>query len=87
MLAPCAWLNPGYRDVDSDLYGGGNSAISTKPADYSAFDARDALYNIQYYGTIPPLSSKTEGVEFVQGMKQAVEQASPGIFFKEYGAS
>ncbi|KAM5536522.1 hypothetical protein V8D89_009799 [Ganoderma adspersum] len=29
-----------------DLYGGGDSAVSSKGADYNAFDARDALYAI-----------------------------------------
>ena len=31
----------------SDLYGGGNSAVTSVPADFNAFDARNALYSIQ----------------------------------------
>ena len=31
----------------SDLYGGGNSAVTSVADDFNAFDARDALYSIQ----------------------------------------
>ena len=68
-----------------DLYGGGDSAVSSRDTDYSAFDARDALYSIQYYGTIPPSVSDADGIAFVQGMKKAVEDSQPETRFKEYG--
>ena len=68
-----------------DLYGGGDSAVSARGADYNAFDARDALYSIQYYGTIPSSVSDADGIAFVQGMKTAVESNQPQTQFKEYG--
>ena len=68
-----------------DLYGGGDSAVSSKGADYNAFDARDALYSIQYYGTIPDSVSDEDGIAFIQGMKKAVENNQPETQFKEYG--
>ena len=36
-----------YPRDRSDLYGGGDSAVTRLPADYNAFDARNALYSIQ----------------------------------------
>ena len=60
-----------------DLYGGGGSAVTSKDADYNAFDARDALYSIRYYGTIPDTVSDEDGIAFTQGMKKAVEDTSP----------
>ena len=69
----------------SDLYGGGDSAVTRLPADYNAFDARDALYSIQYYGTIPDSVSDEDGIAFIQGMKKAVEDNQPETQFKEYG--
>ena len=36
-----------YSRDRSDLYGGGDSAVTRLPADYNAFDARNALYSIQ----------------------------------------
>ena len=70
-----------------DLYGGGDSAVTSKDADYNAFDARDALYAIQYYGTIPDNVSDEDGIAFIQGMKKAVEDNQPETQFKEYGES
>ena len=69
-----------------DLYGGGDSAITKAGPDHNAFNARDALYSIQYYGTIPngTVTDKT-GIEFIQDMKKAVESNMPGTHFKEYG--
>ncbi len=68
-----------------DLYGGGDSVISNRDADYNAFDARDALYSIQYYGTIPDSISDEDGIAFIQGMKKAIEDNQPETQFKEYG--
>ncbi|KAI1786969.1 FAD-binding domain-containing protein [Ganoderma leucocontextum] len=66
------------------LHGGGDSVVSTTYADYNAFDARDALYSIQYYGTIPASVSDKDGIAFIQGMKKAVENNQPLTRFKEY---
>ncbi len=71
----------------SDLYGGQKSAIRSLSADYNAFDARDALYSIQYYGSFPCTVSDADGIKFIQGMKAALEQNQPKTVFKEYGAS
>ncbi|KAI1791691.1 FAD-binding domain-containing protein [Ganoderma leucocontextum] len=67
-----------------DLYGGGDSVIARADPDLNAFDARDALYSIQYYGTIPASVSDADGIAFVQGMKTAVESNQPGTQFKGY---
>ncbi|KAI1791689.1 FAD-binding domain-containing protein [Ganoderma leucocontextum] len=67
-----------------DLYGGGDSVVARADKDLNAFDARDALYSIQYYGTIPASVSDADGIAFVQGMKTAVESNQPGTQFKEY---
>lgn len=71
----------------SDLYGGGESAVNKVGADYNSFDGRDALYSIQYYGTIPDSVSDADGIAFIQGMKAAIEDNQPQTFFKEYGMS
>ena len=68
-----------------DLYGGGDSVISRANKDTNAFDARDSLYSIQYYGTIPKTVSDKDGIAFIQGMKKAVETNQPKTQFKEYG--
>ncbi len=68
-----------------DLYGGGDSVIKRADKDLNAFDARDALYSIQYYGTIPSSVSDADGIAFIQGMKRAVESNQPKTQFKEYG--
>ena len=68
-----------------DLYGGGDSVIARADKDMNAFDARDALYSIQYYGTIPASVEDADGIAFVQGMKKAVESNQPETQFKEYG--
>ncbi|PIL28271.1 hypothetical protein GSI_09559 [Ganoderma sinense ZZ0214-1] len=83
------FYGPGARtDVEwfviFDLYGGGDSVVTGRGADYNAFDARDALYSIQYYGTIPDWVSDEEGIAFIQGMKKAVEDNQPETQFKEY---
>ncbi|KAI0744342.1 FAD-binding domain-containing protein [Daedaleopsis nitida] len=70
--------------VFMDLYGGGASAVTSRAADFNAFDARDALYSIQYYGTIPDTVKPADGVKFIQGMKDAVELNQPRTTFKEY---
>ncbi|KAI0706913.1 FAD-binding domain-containing protein [Cerioporus squamosus] len=67
-----------------DLWGGGDSVINKVGADYNAFNARDALYSIQYYGTIPSSVSDADGIAFIQGMKGAIEDNQPQTFFKEY---
>ncbi|EJF58331.1 FAD-binding domain-containing protein [Dichomitus squalens LYAD-421 SS1] len=68
-----------------DLYGGGDSAITKVGPDYNAFNARDALYSIQYYGTIPHGTSDRAGIDFIQGIKKAVENDTvPKTQFKEY---
>ncbi|TFK84186.1 Glucooligosaccharide oxidase [Polyporus arcularius HHB13444] len=67
-----------------DLYGGQKSAIRSLGADYNAFDARDALYSIQYYGSFPCTVSDADGIKFIQGMKAALEQNQPKTVFKEY---
>ncbi|PIL24496.1 hypothetical protein GSI_14251 [Ganoderma sinense ZZ0214-1] len=67
-----------------DLYGGGDSVIARADKDTNAFDARDALYSIQYYGTIPASVSDADGIAFIQGMKTAVESNQPETQFKEY---
>ncbi len=68
-----------------DLYGGGDSVVARADKDLNAFDARDALYSIQYYGTIPASVSDADGITFIQGMKAAVESNQPETQFKEYG--
>ena len=68
-----------------DLYGGGDSVVTSVDKDLNAFDARDALYSIQYYGTIPDSVSDADAIAFVQGMKKAVEDNQPETQFKEYG--
>ncbi|RPD53461.1 FAD-binding domain-containing protein [Lentinus tigrinus ALCF2SS1-7] len=67
-----------------DLYGGSKSAIRGRDADFNAFDARDALYSIQYYGTIPSSVSDQDGIKFIQGIKAALEQNQSNTTFKEY---
>ena len=71
--------------MDSDLYGGGESVVNKVGADYNSFNGRDALYSIQYYGTIPNSVSDADGIAFIQGMKKAVENNQPETQFKEYG--
>ena len=73
--------------MDSDLYGGGESVVNKVGADYNSFNGRDALYSIQYYGTIPNSVSDADGIAFIQGMKAAIEDNQPQTFFKEYGMS
>ncbi|TBU27940.1 FAD-binding domain-containing protein [Dichomitus squalens] len=68
-----------------DLYGGGDSAVTKVGPDHNAFNARDALYSIQYYGTIPNGTvSDADGIAFIQGMKKAIESSMPSTQFKEY---
>ncbi|KAI0713966.1 FAD-binding domain-containing protein [Earliella scabrosa] len=67
-----------------DLYGGGKSVITNVADDYNAFDARDALYSIQYYGTIPSSVPDAQGIKFITDMKGALEKNQPQTFFKEY---
>ncbi|KAI0755390.1 FAD-binding domain-containing protein [Daedaleopsis nitida] len=67
-----------------DLYGGGNSAVTSVADDFNAFDARDALYSIQYYGTIPSSVSDANGIKFITDMKGAVENNQPNTSFKGY---
>ncbi|PIL24479.1 hypothetical protein GSI_14233 [Ganoderma sinense ZZ0214-1] len=67
-----------------DLYGGGDSVIALADKDTNAFDARDSLYSIQYYGTIPASVSDADGIAFVQGMKSAVEINQAKTQFKGY---
>ncbi|KAI0744335.1 FAD-binding domain-containing protein [Daedaleopsis nitida] len=69
--------------VFMDLYGGGRSAVTSRSADFNAFDARDALYSIQYYGTFLGNVSSSAGVHFIQGMKNTVED-NQNATFKEY---
>lgn len=69
-----------------DLYGGGDSAVTKVGPDHNAFNGRDALYSIQYYGTIPNGTvSDAEGIAFIQAMKTAVESNMPTTQFREYG--
>ena len=68
-----------------DLYGGGDSVVSGVGADHNAFDGRNALYSIQYYGTIPASVSDADGIKFIQDMKTAVESNQPETHFNEYG--
>ncbi|KAH9930407.1 FAD-binding domain-containing protein [Epithele typhae] len=96
MMAPAAadalmeyFYGPGATSsvawfVIFDLYGGGESVITQKPADFNSFNGRDALYSIQYYGTIPASVSDADGIEFIQGMKAAVEDNQRGTVFREY---
>ena len=70
-----------------DLYGGGDSAGTSVGPDHNAFNGRDALYSIQYYGSFPSGVSDTDGIAFIQGMKTALERHQPQTVFKEYGAS
>ena len=72
--------------MDSDLYGGGESVVNKVGADYNSFNGRDALYSIQYYGTIPNSVSDADGIAFIQGMKAALERNQSNTTFKEYGA-
>lgn len=58
--------------------------MSSQPADFNAFDARDALYSIQYYGTIPSSVKNADAIKFIQGMKAAIEKQQPNTAFKEY---
>ena len=67
------------------MHGGGQSAVTNLPADYNAFDARDTLWLIGYYGMIPSGVSSTEAITIVQGMKAAIEDNQKGTAFKEYG--
>ncbi|RPD61410.1 FAD-binding domain-containing protein [Lentinus tigrinus ALCF2SS1-6] len=67
-----------------DLYGGPKSAIRRRNADFNAFDARDALYSIQYYGSFPSNVADATGIAFIQGMKGALERNQPHTVFKEY---
>ena len=67
-----------------DLYGGGDSAVTSVGPDHNAFNGRDALYSIQYYGTIPNNTvSDADGIAFIQGMKEAVESNMPNPQFRE----
>ena len=84
LLVPI-WCS-GRKQSVSDLYGGSKSAIRSLSADANSFDARDALYSIQYYGTIPSAVSDDDGMKFIQGMKAALEQNQSNTTFKEYGA-
>ncbi|PIL24501.1 hypothetical protein GSI_14256 [Ganoderma sinense ZZ0214-1] len=68
-----------------DLFGGGDSVITRADKDTNAFDGRDALYSIQYFGMIPASVSDADGIAFVQGMKKAIESNQPETQFKEYG--
>ncbi|KAI0744336.1 FAD-binding domain-containing protein [Daedaleopsis nitida] len=70
--------------IITDLYGGGKSAVTSRAADFNSFDARDALYTIQYYGTIPSSVPTADGIAFIQGMKASVEEKQPRTAFKEY---
>ncbi|PIL24500.1 hypothetical protein GSI_14255 [Ganoderma sinense ZZ0214-1] len=67
-----------------DLFGGGDSVITRADKDTNAFDGRDALYSIQYFGMIPASVSDADGIAFVQGMKKAIESNQPETQFKEY---
>ncbi|TFK88408.1 Glucooligosaccharide oxidase [Polyporus arcularius HHB13444] len=68
-----------------DLYGGAKSAIKNVGADFNSFDARDALYSIQYYGSYSNSTiSDADAITFIQGMKAALEDNQPNTTFKEY---
>ncbi len=70
------------------MYGGAKSAIKNVGADFNSFDARDALYSIQYYGSYSNSTiSDADAITFIQGMKAALEGNQPNTTFKEYGAS
>ncbi|PIL30373.1 hypothetical protein GSI_07558 [Ganoderma sinense ZZ0214-1] len=49
----------------------------SSPGHGRTWNGLDALYSIQYYGTIPDFVRDKEGIAFIQGMKKAVEDNQP----------
>jgi FAD binding domain-containing protein/berberine-like enzyme len=68
-----------------NLYGGPGSLINTKDTTFAAYADRSSLWVAQHYADLSSGGAFPEsGIQFVQGLNDAMTSAMPGVAFGKY---